>query len=293
MSERHPKTSTLLLEKRIGRFVRARTKGVAGELLVFVLKQVWAALFGIVFLLAIIVTSMIWQDGWAVARYDALVIFAVLTQIAMLAFKLETLDEARVILLFHVTGTSMELFKVSAGSWAYPELGTLVVGGVPLFTGFMYASVGSYIARVIRVFEMRFAPYPPLWTTFVFGALIYVNFFAHHFTYDIRLALFVASVVLFGRTRIWFYSGVQPRWMPMPLAAFFMAFMLWIAENIGTMTGTWIYAGQQEMQLVSFSKIGSWYLLLWVAFVTVTLVFRDQLSRESVTPGPRQLRSEG
>ena len=25
----------------------------------------------------------------------------------------------------------------------------------------MYAAVGSYMARVIRIFDMRFAPYPP------------------------------------------------------------------------------------------------------------------------------------
>ena len=47
-----------------------------------------------------------------------------------------------------------------------------------------------------------------------------------------------------------------------------------IAENIGTMTGTWLYAGQATLDRVSFAKIGSWYLLLYVAFTTVTLVNR-------------------
>jgi len=31
---------------------------------------------------------------------------------------------------------------------------------VPLFTGFMCGSVGSFIARAIRVFDMRFSDYP-------------------------------------------------------------------------------------------------------------------------------------
>ena len=51
-----------------------------------------------------------------------------------------------------------------------------------------------------------------------------------------------------------------------------------LAENVGTATGTWIYSGQVGGQLVSFAKIGSWYLLLYVAFVTVTLVTRRALS---------------
>ena len=118
--------------------------------------------------------------------------------------RLETWEEARVILLFHLTGTAMEWFKVHAGSWGYPEPGLFKLMGVPLFSGFMYASVGSYIARVIRIFDMRFAPYPPLWLTFVLAVAIYVNFFAHHFLPDIRLPLFAATLVLYARTRIWF-----------------------------------------------------------------------------------------
>lgn len=33
------------------------------------------------------------------------------------------MGRSRVILLFHLTGTAMEWFKVTAGSWAYPEPG--------------------------------------------------------------------------------------------------------------------------------------------------------------------------
>lgn len=64
------------------------------------------------------------------------------------------------------------------------------------------ASVGSYIARVIRLFDTSFAPYPPYWTTMILAGAIYVNFFAHHFVPDIRLVLFAATLVLFLRTRI-------------------------------------------------------------------------------------------
>ena len=229
-------------------------------------------------LAAIIGTKALWQPDWAFHRYDALFLIAIGLQAAFLWLRLETWEEARVILVFHLTGTAMEWFKVSAGSWAYPEPGLIKLMGVPLFSGFMYASVGSYMARVIRIFEMRFAPYPPFALTVALAAAIYVNFFAHHFLPDIRLALFVATVALYARTRVWFRLDGAMLWMPLPLAAALSAGALWVAENVGTATGTWIYSGQLPGQVVSFAKLGSWYLLLYVAFVTVTLVTRKALS---------------
>ena len=65
--------------------------------------------------------------------------------------------------------------------------------------------------------------------------------------------------------------------MPLPVAAFLSSLALWVAENIGTATGTWLYSGQRPEHWVSFAKIGSWYLLLYVAFATVTLVSREAL----------------
>ena len=248
----------------------------------FFLKQGWACLFGILMLIGLIFSDRIWQEGWALARYDALLLYAMLIQAAFLILRLETLAEARVILLFHLTGTVMEWFKVSMGSWAYPELAFAKVFDVPLFSGFMYAAVGSYIARVIRIFDMRFAPYPPYWASLVLAMLIYGNFFTHHFLPDLRWALIAATLILFARTRVWFTIGQVPRWMPLPLAAFLTAFFLWVAENIGTATGTWIYAGQTHLDLVDLSKMGSWYMLLYVSFATVTLVIRDVLHPPSL-----------
>ncbi|MDF1871477.1 DUF817 domain-containing protein [Vannielia sp.] len=285
----HIDGGTRRIERSMGDWARRRLPGWLAELVMFTLKQGWAALFGGLILLAILATRAIWEDSWPLARYDFLVLFAVSTQILFLWARLETWQEAKVILLFHLTGTAMEFFKVQAGSWSYPEPGLLKLLGVPLFSGFMYAAIGSYIARVTRIFEMRFAPYPPFWVTVVLATAIYVNFFAHHFLPDIRLALFAATVILFGRTRVWFYIGERPLWMPLPLAAFLAALAIWVAENIGTVTGTWAYPGQHWTEMVSFSKMGSWYLLLFVAFATVTLVMRDFISRRPVTPPRRAL----
>jgi hypothetical protein len=169
---------TRSLEHRMGDWARARLPFAVAELVMFVLKQGWACLFGGLLLLAIIGTKLIWQPDLPIHRYDALFLFAIATQAVFLWKKLETWEEARVILLFHLTGTAMEWFKVDAGSWAYPEPGIFKLMGVPLFSGFMYAAVGSYMARVIRVFDMQFAPYPRFPLTVLLAAAIYVNFFA-------------------------------------------------------------------------------------------------------------------
>ncbi|WP_421905307.1 DUF817 domain-containing protein [Mameliella sp.] len=280
-------TTTRRLERALGDFTRAHLPTGLADLLMFLLKQGWACLFGFLMLGGLLVSDRIWQDDWALHRYDALFLYALTLQVSFLVLKLETLTEAKVILLFHLTGTAMELFKVNAGSWAYPEEALLKVYGVPLFSGFMYAAVGSYMARVIRIFDMKFAPYPPFWTSVALAVAIYVNFFAHHYLPDARYVLMAATVALFARTRVWFTINRTRRWMPLPVAAFLTSIFLWIAENVGTNTNTWLYKGQTTLDLVHLSKMGSWYLLLYVSFATVTLVLRDALLPAPLTdPAP-------
>jgi len=262
------------LEYRLGHWVRRYLRGFSGMFLLFVLKQGWACLFGGLMLGAILATHLIWSPSWPIHRYDALFVFAVSTQILFLLFGLETRQEALIILIFHLTGTAMEWFKVSAGSWAYPEPGFFKIMHVPLFSGFMYASVGSYMARVIRLFDMRFQPYPRFDASLVLALAIYANFFTHHFLPDLRWVLVLATVLIYGKCWI-SYRVVDVDWhMRLPLAAFFSSVALWVAENIGTFTGTWLYAHRQFTWVVHPQKLVSWYLLLYVAFITVTLLLR-------------------
>ena len=282
---------TRALERRLGDSARRRLHGHAAEFAMFVLKQGWAAAFGILLLAALVVSRALWQPDWPVARYDALVVYALAVQGLLLWTRMETRSEARLILVFHLT--VMEIFKIRSGSWSYPEPGILKLMGVPLFSGFMYASVGSYMARVIRIFGMRFAPFPPRAALLALAVLIYANFFTHHFLPDIRILLIVATVFLFARTRIWFHVNHRPRWMPLPLAALLSSFFLWLAENIGTLTGTWVYETGRAWHPVGLSKMGSWYLLLYVAFATVTFVTRDRLSSLPIRPTPRPVGDGG
>ena len=270
----------LQIEQGLGEAVRRVLPNALAEFVMFGLKMAWACLFAGAMLAAIIATKLLWPEGAAFARYDFLVLFALGIQVAFLWFKLESWDEAKVILLFHISGTVMEVFKLHMGSWGYPEVGLLKIGGVPLFSGFMYASVGSFIARAIRIFDMKFERYPPFWVTVILALAIYLNFFTHHFIWDIRYALFVATALIFWRVRIYFTPFGTRLWMPLVLAAFLSSLFLYLAENIGTLTGTWLYAGTSGFSFASIAKLGSWYLLLYVSFVQVTLVNRQALKRK-------------
>ncbi len=240
------------------------------EFLLFGFKQGWACLFGGLMLGLLVGAHLFYPQGAWLVRYDFLTLAALTIQIAMLAMRLETLDEAKVILAFHVVGTVMELFKTSAGSWLYPEPSLLRIGGVPLFSGFMYAAVGSYVARVWRIFDFRFSPYPKPWLTYALAVAIYINFFAHHWLPDIRIALFAAMGLLFWRTRIHFRNWRDDRWMPLLLGWFLVALFIWLAENIATFSHAWIYPSQQHgWAVVSPAKLGAWYLLMYISFALV------------------------
>src|SRR5215475_11581175 len=133
-------------EARVGAWAARRPATLfLYELLRFGLKQAWACLFGALLLALLLGTHLCYPDHAPIARYDALLAAAVAIQAGMLAFRLETWEEARVI----------AIFQTSIGSWVYPEASLLRLGGVPLFTGFMYAAIGSYIARCWRLFDFR------------------------------------------------------------------------------------------------------------------------------------------
>lgn len=243
------------------------------EFLLFGIKQAWACLFGGLMLALLLATHFFYPEDAPVHRYDFLTIVAVAIQGAMLAFRLETWAEAKVILIFHVVGTVMELFKTAAGSWVYPEASILHIGSVPLFSGFMYAAVGSYIARVWRIFDFRYTGYPKRGWTWLLAAAVYVNFFAHHWLPDVRIVLFLATVLLFGRGWFYFTADRRRRSMPLLLGYGLVALFIWVAENLGTFARAWTYPDQGEVwRLVSLQKLGSWYLLMLVSIALVAIV---------------------
>ena len=269
---------------------RLPDRGLLGgltELLVFGIKQAFACLFGGAMLTLMIATKLFWPDAIGFARYDFLFLAALGIQLLMLAFKLETIAEAKVILIFHIVGTLMEIFKTSVGSWIYPEPSFFRIGGVPLFSGFMYAAVGSYLARVTRILDLHYTHYPPRSATVLLALVIYANFFTHHFVIDLRYLLFAIIAILFWRTNVHYRVFRFRHRMPLLIGFLLIALFIWFAENIGTWSRAWIYPSQHAgWTPVSLQKLGAWYLLMILSFVLVTLVHRPRPLQAMHQPRP-------
>ncbi|HET6807368.1 MAG TPA: DUF817 domain-containing protein [Frateuria sp.] len=240
------------------------------EFACFGIKQASACLFGGLMVALLLATWRWYPAGAPLARYDFLTLAALGIQLALLASGLETPREARVIALFHVVGTLMELFKTAVGSWTYPEASLLRLGGVPLFSGFMYAAVGSYIARAWRLFDFRFTGHPRLAPAAVLAFGIYLNFFAHHYLPDARALLFVALALLFRRTWVHYRIRRVHRRMPLLVGFVLVALFIWLAENVGTFSRAWLYPAQRHgWSMVPPGKLGSWLLLMVISYVMV------------------------
>lgn len=141
----------------------------------------------------------------------------------------------------------------------------------------MYSAVGSYLARVWRIFEFRYSNYLALALTALLAVLIYANFFTHHYIADIRWWLLAGSVFLFGRVWIYYRIDQQYRSMPLVLGFFLVALFIWFAENLATFANVWLYPSQKSgWTMVSWEKIVAWYLLMLISFVLVSLVQRPQ-----------------
>ena len=240
------------------------------EFCYFVAKEARACLFVALFFLAVFTVPRAGMFG--IPRYDALLIIAIGIQGWMLWAKLESWDEVKAITLFHLVGFCLELFKTSAGirSWSYPDFAYTKLFGVPLFAGFMYASVGSYIIQAWRLFDMRIRHHPPYWMGAAIAVAIYANFFTHHFIPDLRWYLAACALGLYARTIVVFRPYDRERTMPLLLAFVLIGFFLWLAENISTFYGIWRYPNQMgAWTAVHWSKWSSWSLLVIMTFTIV------------------------
>jgi uncharacterized membrane protein YoaT (DUF817 family) len=261
-------------EARLGRFMaRRRWTAWPYEFARFGVKQAWACLFGGIAVALMIGSWRFYPADAPLLRYDFLFLSMIAVQVALLAGRLETWEEAKVILIYHVVGTAMEIFKTSVGSWIYPEPNFFRIGGVPLFSGFMYSCIGSYLCRAWRLFDFRFSRHPRRLHLIALSSAIYLNFFSHHFMPDLRWLLFAAAAWLFGRTIVYFKVWHIYRSMPMLPGLLLVSLFIWLSENIGTFTKTWLYPSQRDgWSMVSFDKLGSWFLLLIISYTLVSLI---------------------
>lgn len=236
----------------------------------FGLKEARSCLFVGLFFASVLLVPRAGVLG--VARYDVLLILALAIQAGMVWSKLETLDELKAISLFHILGFALEVFKVSGKiqSWAYPEAGITKLWGVPLFSGFMYAAVGSYIIQAWRLFDLRIRHHPPYWMAGLIAVLMYLNFFTHHFLGDYRWYLAACALGLYARSTVIFRPLDTDRRMPLLLSFILIGFFIWLAENIGTLFGIWRYPNQiGAWSTVHLGKWSSWSLLVIMSFTLI------------------------
>jgi uncharacterized membrane protein YoaT (DUF817 family) len=257
------------------RMARTRATAALYEFARFGVKQGWACLFGGIMVGLMLGTHAFYPRHAALARYDFLFLAALSVQAALLWLGMETWEEALVILVYHVTGTVMEIFKTAIGSWVYPEPAIFHIAGVPLFSGFMYASIGSYVARAWRLFDFSFTRHPPRWALGLLSLAIYANFFTHHYVADLRWLLLAATALMFARTWILYRIWRRECAMPLLLGLFLVALFIWFAENIGTFTTVWLYPHQHAgWTMVRLEKLTSWFLLLIVSYTLVAALHR-------------------
>ncbi len=239
----------------------------------FILLELKCCVFPILIFAGLAVTQVVWSVfDPPMSRADALLVYVIVIQLVMVASGMETLRELGVICAFHVIGLTLEVFKVAVGSWEYPDPGTAQIGGVPLYSGFMYASVGSYICQAFRRFDLTLTRYRPVLAT-VLAVLAYLNFFTHHFIPDMRWLIALGFLAVLWPTRVHFTVGPRRYWMPLALAYVLIGCALWVAENGGTLLQSWRYPGQETgWEPVHVGKLGSWTLLVSLSFALVATV---------------------
>jgi uncharacterized membrane protein YoaT (DUF817 family) len=250
------------------------------EFFVFGMKQARACLFAGIFFALLFLSRHIPLFG--LPRYDFLFLTAVTVQALLVMARVETKDEVLTLCAFHALGLALEFFA----SWAYPEEGILKLGTVPLYSGFMYAAVASYMCQAWRILKLELEHYPPYVLSVPLSAAVYLNFFTHHFIVDLRWVLAAAVVAVFWRTRVRFQAASRVRHMPLLLSFILIGFFVWVAENISTFLGAWVYPEQRAgWQIVSTAKISSWALLVIISFLIVAdLKFMRERRRARTLP---------
>ncbi len=238
------------------------------QLMYFGYQQALSSIFPVLLFMTLGISRMI--EIPFLARYDFILIVSLLIQIWMYRSGLESKNELKVAFVFHFIGLSLEIYKVHMGSWSYPEDAVSKLFGVPLYSGFMYASVASYMTQAWRRLRLQLEGWPKSWITVLLGAAIYLNFYSHHYIPDLRWWLTAVIFIVFFRTFVDFSVNGKRYRMPLTLSFLLIGFFIWLAENIATFLGAWQYPNQTvEWNWVHLGKISSWFLLVIVSFLIV------------------------
>lgn len=247
----------------------------------FARLQVVACSFAFTLILCLALTRVVRVPG--VPRYDLILVLCLVVQGLLVRKGLETWADVRVIAIFHLVGVLLEWSKVQAGAWSYPEFSYLKLYGVPLYSGFMYAAVASYMMAAWRLFDLEFRRWPNPWWVWTVMVVVYGQFFAPIQILAVRFLALGLLLAVFGRC--WVAFRVKDRVLAMPAMVAFMliGFFVWIAENVATYFHAWTYPYQRAAwQPVHISKVLSWTMLMVVS-LTVIQTYKGIVVRRSAT----------
>lgn len=235
----------------------------------FFLAEVRASVFALGLFLGLALSHL----PLPLERYDFLLVWCLGLQGAMIATGREWGREIVIVAAFHLLGLGLEAYKVRHGSWSYPEPALTKVLDVPLYSGFMYASVASYMLGAKRVMRLEFAAMPPRWVLVVGLVAVYANFLLARLFGDVRWWIVLLLATALWRARAVFDYGAGRVRMPVILALALIGGFVFLAENLCTALGTWVYPRQASgWRPVEAGKIVSWILMSTVAFLTITLM---------------------
>lgn len=265
------KWTLLFLRRRVS---DAPLTACVRELTAFGYKEAISCLFPVFIFLMLALTKLVSVPY--IPRYDLLLLACLAMQWFMYSLGIESKKEVLIVCCFHFLGVAMEIFKVSQGAWLYPEEAYSKFMGVPLYSGFMYASVASYICQAWKHFKIRLDFWPSTSQSSCFAVVIYGNFYSNAFVPDLRFVIILLLLLCFWKTRVSFETNGIIRRMPMLLGFVLISFFIWLAENAGTFLGAWRYPYQEgNWTLVRFQLMSSWFLLVIVSVIIVTLIKRS------------------
>lgn len=249
----------------------------------FLRRESISATFSLILLASIALTELIRVPG--VARYDVLLVVGLVTQVSMVWGKMETWLDVLVMAIYHVLGLVLETYKVRHGSWSYPEPAFTKIGLVPLYSGFMYASVASYMSVAYRVFQLEFVGWPGKWWSGLALLIVYGQFFLPAPNLWVRAAVAGVVAVVYRRSWVHFDSGGHRLKMPLTVAFGLIGFFVWIAENWATHFRGWVYPNQADgWEPVHFGKVLSWSLMVVVS-VNILYFYKEVIKRMALGQG--------
>lgn len=258
-------------------------RNILSFLYTFWIELIKSALFWILFFVCFAFGKYV-TSFWLMLG-DFMFICVIFIQIILITTKYESWQECRIILIYHFLGFAMEAFKTHPAiwSWHYQYMGFFTVLSVPLYSGFMYSAVGSFLFQSMHRLKLQFENFPKFSIAIPLVILIYLNFFTHHFIRDIRYILLFIIIWVTYKTYTYFQVKGKRYRMYTLFNLFLAASCIWIAENMATFLWVWLYPNQDAgRSLVSVHKILSRFLLFILSAVIVSYTMKDTIHYKKI-----------